>query len=90
MWLTVIRHQPQKSEVNPILMVGRNKGALALPSDQEIFIGQLINGLANCALADLETPGQFDFTGNRCAGFPLTGLQTLQNQDLDLLVQGTE
>jgi hypothetical protein len=53
MGLTVIWNQSQKSEMNPILMVGRNKSALALPSNQEIFTGQLINGLANRALTDL-------------------------------------
>jgi len=41
-----------------------------LTAHQQIVGSQLVNRFAHRALTDLETRGQFDFTGNDLAGFP--------------------
>ena len=71
-------------------IVRGHKGALALAPDQEVVSGQLVDGFANCALADPVARGQVHLAGDALAGLPFAALQTLQDQALDLLVQRAE
>src|SRR3546814_17176002 len=72
------------------LVVRGHKGALALPAQQKIFSGQLIDGLAHRTLADLKTSSQLEFAGYGFARLPVAPVETLQQQTLDLLVPRAE
>ena len=50
---TVVGQQPQEAELRAIFVVRRNKSTFALPPDHEVFGGQLVDRLADGALADL-------------------------------------
>jgi hypothetical protein len=88
--VSVVWNEFQKTVLNLAFCVGCDKGSFALAAYQQVLGRQLINGLAHCALTYLKPSGEFHFTGNGGAGLPFTGLQTLQDQYLDLLVQWTE
>src|SRR5699024_8996772 len=83
-----IRRQAQKAEPDACLLVGGHVGTLALATDQEIIGGELVYGLAHRALTDLEAAGKLHLAGDGVAGLPLTLVQALEQQTLDLLVQG--
>ena len=67
-----------------------DEGSLALASNEQILSRHFIDRLAHSALTDIEACREFNLTGNRLARTPLAGLKTLQEQALDLTIQGTE
>src|SRR5690606_11003246 len=69
------------------LGMGGDEGAFALATYHQIFGGQVVDRLAYGALADAKARSQVHFARNGLTGLPFSGLQTLQNQNLDLLVQ---
>jgi hypothetical protein len=81
------RHQLQEAVLHMLLGVGGHKGALALAAHHQVFGRQFVDGLAHRALADPKARGQLHLAGNGFAGLPFAGLQALQDQPLDLLVQ---
>ena len=70
--------------------MGGHERAFALPPHEQVLGRQFVNGLAHRALADAVAGGQFHLTRDGFAWLPLAGLQALQDQLLDLLVQGAE
>jgi hypothetical protein len=67
-----------------------DEGPLALAAHHEIFGGEFVDRLAHRALAHAIARGQVHLAGDGFAGLPLAGLQALQDQALDLLVQRAE
>ena len=80
----------QETVLHMLLGMGGDKSALALPPHHQILGCQLVNGLADRALAHAEPRRQLHFAGNGFTGLPFALLQTLQDQRLDLLVQRAE
>ena len=73
-----------------LLGVCGHKCAPALTAHHQIVGRHFVDRLAHRALADAVAGGQFDLRWNRFAGLPLSRLQALQNQTLDLPVERTE
>ena len=71
----VVGHQAQEAELDLLLGMGGDEGALALAAHQQVLGGELVDRLAHRALADLEARGEFDLARDRLAGLPLAGLQ---------------
>src|SRR5471030_1810557 len=67
----LVGHQAQEAEVGARLVVGGHESALALPAHDQVLGGQLVDGLAHRALADLETLGQLNFARDQLARLPL-------------------
>ena len=88
--VAVVGEQAEKSVAHLLLGMRGHKSALALTAHQQVFCGQFVDRFAHGALANLETAGQIDFAWNSRAGLPLAGLQALQHQHLDLLVERAE
>ena len=88
--ITCVGAQVQKTVLHLLRRMRGHKRALALTAHHQILGSQLINRLAHRALADLEAASQLHLTGNQLAGTPFTHFQTLQDQALDLLIQGAE
>jgi hypothetical protein len=77
----------QESVRHMLGSMGGYKCALALAAHQQVFGCEFVNGFTYCALAHPKAHGQVHFAGNGFAGLPFAGLQTLQDQPFDLLVQ---
>jgi len=88
--VAIVWNQAQEAVLHLALGVGGHEGAPTLAAHHQMLGGQLVDGLAHRPLADAKAPRQLDLTGDQIAGLPLTGLQALQNQRLDLLVQGAK
>src|SRR5262245_35978313 len=73
-----------------LLRVGSDESALALAPQQQVLGGKLVDRLAHRSLADPEAPREVHFTRDGFTRFPLAGLQALQNEGLDLLVERAE
>jgi hypothetical protein len=82
--------QLEEAVAHVLLRVGRHEGALALAAHHQVLGRQFVDGLAHRALADAEARGQLHLAGDGLARLPFAGLQALQDQLLDLLVQRTE
>jgi len=83
-------YQFEESVLEFLLGVGGHKGAFALAAKQQVLLGQLVHGFSYRALTDLKASGQLKFTWDHLTGFPFAGLEALQNQHFDLLVQRTK
>ncbi len=70
--------------------MGGHKGAFSLSANQQVVVGQFINGLSNRALTDSVARGQFHLAGNAFHWFPFACLKALQDQPLDLLIKRAE
>ena len=88
--VALIGQQFQKTVLNLLLGMRGHKSAFALAPNQQIVIGQFIDGFAHGALADAVPGRQIHFTGDAFARLPFARLKALQNQALDLLIQGAE
>ena len=88
--VAVIGFELQEPVLDLLLRMGGHKRALALAAYQQIVFRQFVNGFAHRTLADFVAGRQFEFAGNGFAWLPLTALQALQNQRLDLLIKWTE
>ena len=71
-------------------MVGRDEGALALAAGEQVIGGKFIDGLAHGALAHLEPRGELELARDRLARLPFAMIKRLDDQILDLAVQGAE
>ncbi|MNL67439.1 hypothetical protein D3C87_1920260 [compost metagenome] len=85
-----VGQQLQKPVLHVLLGMGGHKRALALAAHDQVFGGQFVDGLAHGALADAKARGQFHLARNGLTGLPLTLLQALQDEALDLLIQRAE
>lgn len=88
--VATVGQQAQEAVLHIALGMGGHKGAFALAAQQQIFGGQLVDGLAHRTLAHAVARGQLHLAGDHLARFPGARLQALQDQTLDLLVQRAE
>ncbi len=83
----VIADDVEEMKHQPGAIVGGDEGAAALLPDQDVFIDQFIDRLADRADGHLAALGQLPLGGNGTAGLPLAGADGLGQQSFDFLVQ---
>ncbi len=88
--VAAVGHELEEAVAHLLLGMGGHVGALALPAHHQVFRRQFVDGLAHGALADAKARRQVHLAGNGFARLPFAGLQALQDQRLDLLVQRAE
>src|SRR5690606_5020253 len=86
----VVGREAQKTEPHLGFVVRGHEGALALAAQQQVFGGQFVDGLAHRTLADLKARRELELAGYCLARLPFATVEPLQQQSLDLLIQGAE
>ena len=88
--VAAVGHQLQEAVLHVLLGMRGDEGALALAAHHQVFGREFVDRLAHRALAHAEARGQLDLARDRLARLPFAGLQALQDQRLDLLVERAE
>src|SRR5690606_33706270 len=83
----VVGQQAQEAELGARLVMGGDERAAPLSPDHQVLGRELVDRLADRALADSVTASQLHLARDRLAGLPLARLQALRQQPLDLNIE---
>src|SRR5690606_39818962 len=79
--------QAQEAELGARLVMGGDERAAPLSPDHQVLGRELVDRLADRALADSVTASQLHLARDRFARLPLARLQALRQQPLDLNIE---